>query len=894
VLFCLKSTSFCKLKRAVRKILFKHRIWNFNRPKQNASSEQNQRTVSILSGNIRSIKNKVDEVKESVLLNNCDINAFTESWTTEEITDNFLDIPSYVSIRRDRVGKVGGGILCYVRDTFNVSVVECENLPNMEVLPFYLQETHHLFVCVYHPFWNNQQKEDELMDLLLQIIQTTACKFKDFCYHMTIIGDFNGCKINNFNEIFQLSNIVDFPTRGNASLDCCFTTNFSQYTCVKLAPLGKSDHCLFKCVPKDNKKSKNYTYKYIPDFKPSNRIKFTNIITQCDFISNINIDDEIELNEQYDTFIQKIISIYDHCFPKRKVKVPRHSLPWVNDGIRHCISKRNYFYRTGNRAKFSHYRIKVKHLLHKARVDYVSKIETLSDKNSWDRVKVLGNLKVNKQEPSSVSINDLLKQFTSIPEPPKSGFTYNLDEASPTKIQISLSEVREKLLKVKKGGGCPYISPWVFKNFADLFSIPFHTILTASLKLCKIPDNMKLGTITPVPKTKTPKLAADFRPITNISPFLKVFEELVIEKWFKPMVKANYQSFADQFAFVPLPGRGCTSALVCAYGKAIYHIDQGKYVNLVLVDLSKAFDRASKVSIIDQLLKMGATQQCAVWTYNFLSDRKIRVRLGNDFSHFVKLNVGTPQGSKLSPVLFAILCSSLQSSSLNCQYIKYADDLTIIHHHKTGDKETLQKEIEHVEEWCHNNHMIINSTKTNIIHFSGRKQPSPPIVSVSNKTIECVPSAKLLGLHIHKTMKWSFHIDQSIKKASRLFYSMLRLKKARCNTKVLLTLYQSLVRPHITYSFAAICNLSQNDMKKLIKAEKRFTYIIGQKCSPDLPTFLEQSLKRLHHQVRECKTHPIRQLLLEIKPTCTRRKNTFIIPKGNSSLYMRSFIRFFL
>ena len=67
--------------------------------------------------NARSIINKnselnimVDDIKPHII-------GITESWANNDITDSELGLEGYVMFRKDRMGKRGGGVLLYIRET---------------------------------------------------------------------------------------------------------------------------------------------------------------------------------------------------------------------------------------------------------------------------------------------------------------------------------------------------------------------------------------------------------------------------------------------------------------------------------------------------------------------------------------------------------------------------------------------------------------------------------------------------------------------------------------------------------------------------------------------------------------------------------------------------------
>ena len=67
--------------------------------------------------NARSIINKknelnimVDEIKPHII-------GITESWANNDITDAELGLEGYVMFRKDRIGRRGGGVLLYIKET---------------------------------------------------------------------------------------------------------------------------------------------------------------------------------------------------------------------------------------------------------------------------------------------------------------------------------------------------------------------------------------------------------------------------------------------------------------------------------------------------------------------------------------------------------------------------------------------------------------------------------------------------------------------------------------------------------------------------------------------------------------------------------------------------------
>ena len=92
-------------------------------------------------------------------------------------------------------------------------------------------------------------------------------------------------------------------------------------------------------------------------------------------------------------------------------------------------------------------------------------------------------------------------------------------------------------------------------------------------------------------------------------------------------------------------------------------------------DFSKGFDLVDHNILIQEMELLGVHEATIRWIGSFLTDRSQRVRIGQVYSHPVTPNGGIPQGTKLAPLLFAILVNNL---CRDWRYrIKYVDDTSV-------------------------------------------------------------------------------------------------------------------------------------------------------------------------------------------------------------------------
>lgn len=80
--------------------------------------------------------------------------------------------------------------------------------------------------------------------------------------------------------------------------------------------------------------------------------------------------------------------------------------------------------------------------------------------------------------------------------------------------------------------------------------------------------------------------------------------------------------------------------------------EQKLEVSLLALDVQKAFDNISHHRLIHVLRTKQIPTRIVSWVKNFLENRSITVRVGHYTSTSHNIEVGIPQGSPLSPLLY--------------------------------------------------------------------------------------------------------------------------------------------------------------------------------------------------------------------------------------------------
>lgn len=157
----------------------------------------------------------------------------------------------------------------------------------------------------------------------------------------------------------------------------------------------------------------------------------------------------------------------------------------------------------------------------------------------------------------------------------------------------------------------------------------------------------------------------------------------------------------------------------------------------VFFNIEKAFKRQHLISILNSLAKLNLHGNIYHFVANFLSSRVFRVRVGKHLSTLRAQEVGTPQGSVLSPRLFIIDLNSIPSLlKYPVQHSLFADDLAIFI--RGPDLQFiqwhLQDSIDWFAHWGELRGLKFSTEKTKIVNFNRKRSTFPVVLTLSNKT----------------------------------------------------------------------------------------------------------------------------------------------------------------
>ena len=821
--------------------------------------------------------------------------AVSEIWTTHE-TENLFNIPGYNMVCKSREQGTGGGVALYIAD--DIEFCSRNDLCSSEIpesVFVELTKCDIILGCVYKPPNANVDCFVSSFDILLDKIG----KQRKLCY---LAGDFNIDILNSdvhaptadfINCLFSHSYfpLINKPTRITSTsatiIDNIFTNAEASLTHDSTILYSDiSDHLPIFINMTSGRGRIIRKDKYIRKrcFSQENKTKFAVSLQDCNWEEVLNSSTTTDANDMYDKFMYHYTNIYDRCFPEKLVSLKHKAVPrkpWMTYCLaKSCHTKYKLYRRfvkcpsECNKTKYVAYRNRLNILLRKAeQIYYREKFETHKNNLTivWKTIKGIINSKQTPSFTDYIYINNervtdksLMAQkfneyFTNIgPSLAKKISDINIDYMQYLKGNfkdtfclfptdpLEIISVASNLPN-KTSYGHDNIPTDIGKLSVQCIASALCIIINSSFSTGIFPDALKIARVCPIYKSGDKATVSNYRPISVLPCFSKIFETLVYKRLENYLVRHEILC-SNQYGF--RKGRSTSLAILDMVDKISNAIDNKDYSIGVFVDLSKAFDTLNHKILLNKLAHYGIRGTTLTWFTSYLQNRLQYVNIDGYKSVMLPITCGVPQGSILGPILFLLYINDISSAVHSCYIILFADDTSMFMRDRNISSliDRVNTELQALYQWLAVNKLSLNIDKTNFMIFAGKKNCSLRDVNIviNGKPIRRVNSTKFLGVYVDEYLNWNKQREVVVSKISKTCGILAKLKYLLPRSTLLLV-YNSLLLPYLTYSALIWSNCSSNKLRKILVIQKKSIRHICFKSSRThaAPLFKELELLQL-------------------------------------------------
>lgn len=843
---------------------------------------------SLIFMNIRSLRTNFNSFMASIynIIDKIKIIILVET-NINDNENNFYVIPGFNSTFFNRPDKGGGGIAVYIKESIAYKNISTKTTA-FEVLNITLKTKDEIsLIAIYRPPSPNLNTFFEELEELLKTIKKQR--------NVIMVGDINidilkECTIttlyldiltsNGMQSMINNYTRVDLNRHTHTCIDHLFvrTKNILTEPNAVIIKTNISDHYTLFFSYSTNEDVTNTTQINTQQTKICNA-KVNRQIRTTDWNE---IQNESNPTEMFSAIVEKFNYIYKNSKIITRKNKNRISSPWITENlIKNCETRdklyKKWYANKNNKQNESEYK-KYRNMLNKKLIyakNLYYKNKFYENRNNirvtWQIInELIGKKTTNLDETikknfKNLNITDICNNFAI-------NFKKNVEKimhfceiktfSNPPNVLQNSFYLRStdeieifnilNTLNIKKSAGFDEIRPIDLKNNASIFTPITTKLINLILDNSTLPEIFKISYVRPIFKSGEKSDVNNYRPIAILSVFEKIMEEIISRRLTDYLDKYKIVN-ANQFGFQK--GKSINKLLGNFANYINEQLSKSHHCLTLFIDFSKAFDTLSHQKLLTMLDKIGIRGRCLDWFKNYLAFRKYYVKISDNLSEETGIDFGVPQGSKLGPILYIIYSNELINSLKLSKTFAYADDTAIVVAHKDLQTATklMQHQLDTALKWCHDHGLVINSSKTKLMHIKTPHLPHADIQLKFHSTecihnnklmgfnyandncqtlIELVNTYKYLGIYVDQNFKWHVHVEEVRKKLRKASYILYHL--SFCSNKMVMRqVYYSLAESHIRHGITAwgsstSCTKLQQTQNQLLRILKSHSTISEQ------------------------------------------------------------------
>lgn len=823
--------------------------------------------ITVGHTNARGLHKNLPQVKFLLFHTGLDVLAVSETHLSPAVESYEIAIQGYQLQRKDRLGKIGGGVAVYFKDSLDcISIAKYDNC-DIEAtwLELKVKSQRLLVGCIYRP-----PDSEGFYDKFLPILERISANRKN----VIITGDFNSNMLDNsgngkkFKDVLQLvnfKNVIKNPTRvtehSSTIIDLICTNNMPKVNSAGVIDFCIADHKFiyisFKLAKSRNSLPVIKQVKNFKGVKEDPKSLQNDLETAPWWICSI-FDEIDDVTWAWETMFKDVV---DSHVTKRLVKIRQHSLPWMNSEIRKAMNKRYKLLKlcdgTPNTnqywEEYKSARNQVTALLRSAETQYwkerfdkannssmfwktvhsisgsqkSSRIGPVKDENSLE---VLDDgMKADLFNQYFVNIGrDVAENLVTIPNQSDIQHIYRVSAPSCNSLVLDFENIFKSLKNIKsnKAAGPDGISSTIISLAGPAIIHGLENIFKRSFVTRTVPTSWKRAKVTPIFKKGARTDIANYRPISLLCIPSKLLEHQVCNIIDEHLSNSSLKS-SSQWGFTK--GLSSEGMLLKMTDTWKMNMDKGMIVGAIFVDFKKAFDSISHNILSLKLQAIGLSGNLHEWLMDYLKHRFQYTVVNGHPSNLDEVKYGVPQGSLLGPRLYTIYVNDLPNAITSGDVFMYADDTTLYCVGKNFDQvcSQLNNILEQLLLWSTMNKLCIHPVKSEVMILSKTSfiGPVPPI-HFGNNFINVVNHTTCLGLIIDNRLTWAMHVDHVKKSFAQKVGALKRMKKLP--VKVLEEIYFKSIVPAVSYGIVVWGNCNYSIMESLNPIHARAARVIHQ------------------------------------------------------------------